>query len=170
MECEETNGKNMNSVRWEMWATFIGIGLIAFNTVLAFHFMKPGEGSEFGLSTIVLSFISFHISAVLAIVMTLRWKVAPGKRLHEIYLDRGINLRIFFHALKLVVVLIPFTLVLNVCIQKTLGTLDYSVSSDPVITWLKTAPYSSWAVLVFGAVVIAPVAEEIMFRVVLNQP
>ncbi len=41
------------------------------------------------------------------------------------------------------------------------------LTENPIVNWMKTAPPDAICLLIFGAIVIAPIAEEVMFRLVI---
>ena len=152
---------------WHVWGTAYALIFIFINSQLIYTFIPAEELDSPTFSTILANFLSFHVTGLVIIVVTIWLFVQPGQRAKEVYLDKGFSLAVVTRAVKITTCLVPAVAVLNIGILALMKKLHWPVSEDPMTHWLLTAPPYILLLLTFGAVVIAPVAEEIMFRLVL---
>ena len=152
---------------WHVWAMAWTLVTIVLGSYLIFSFIPVDTINRPTLSTIIANFLSVHVTGFATILIVLRLRVPPGERLVEACLDKGVSSTIVLYAVKKTMVLVPMVIVLNIGILEFMKKMNWATSEDPVINWFLEASPFIITLLAVGAIVIAPVAEEFMFRLVL---
>ena len=153
---------------WHVWGAAYTLAFICINSQLLFSFFPAENISSPSLVFILANFLSFHITGLVTIAVMIHLFVPPGQRAKEAGLNNGFSMALVIKAMKITIWIVPAVCVLNLGILTLLEKLDWSSSEDPMMNWLQTAPTYTLLLLIFGAVIIAPIAEEFMFRLVLH--
>ena len=150
-------------VRWHLPALFLAVisGLVL---ILVSQQMLPGAPC---VAVLALGFFSMQIGPAVAAVLMMRSRVGAGERCAAVHLDQrpsglgGSGLRVVF-------VVTPLVLAINVVMLLVLGLSGWEPTPNPMLEMLAAGGLGTVAMLIFGAVVIAPVCEELLFRAVLH--
>ena len=152
---------------WQVWAGGCILVSIFFGSQIIYSFISVENITNPSVSIILANFLSFHITGLVAILVIVRLRIPSGERLKELCLNKNYSLSMILHALKVTLFLVPLITVLNIGILTIMKKMNWPISEDPLMDWFLTAPPLTVGLLIIGAVVIAPVAEEFMFRLVL---
>lgn len=148
---------------WHFPALFLAI-LAGLVLMLVSQQMLPGAPS---VAVLALGFFSMQIGPAVAAVLMMRSQVGAGERCAAVHLDQrpsglgGSGLRVVF-------VVTPLVLAINVVMLLVLGLWGWEPTPNPMLEMLAAGGLGTVAMLIFGAVVIAPVCEELLFRAVLH--
>ena len=128
------------------------------------QFEKPLARSVF------LSFLTFHIPALGAVLFTLFSAKPATERKEELRLALPFTWSMLRSSFILVLQIIPLTILLLICSQWVIDRLHLSFDTfNPIANWLTTGDIRVILALTFGAVVIAPFTEEIIFRLIFHR-
>lgn len=166
-ENENSYGYRSRGPSWHVWAMTWTIIAVVFGSQILFSFIPVEAINTPTLLTIITNFISFHVTGFVTILIILRLRVPAGARLAEACLDEEISLKVVHNAFKITVILVPLVTVLNIGILAFMRSMNWPIGEDLVMNWFIEASPSIIILLTIGAVLIAPVAEEFMFRLVL---
>ena len=150
-------------VRWHLPALFLAV-LSGLVLMLVSQQMLPGAPC---VAVLALGFFSMQIGPAVAAVLVMRSQVGAGERCAAVHLAQrpsgmgGSGLRVVF-------VVTPLVLAINVVMLFVLGLSGWEPTANPMLEMLAAGGLGTVAVLIFGAVVIAPVCEELLFRAVLH--
>ena len=174
LSCSERDTEHRHHDRidrptWHVWATGYALIFIFLNSQLFYSFISVENINDPSLCFILGNFLSFHLTGLAAILVIIRLRIPSGKRMREACLDRRFSLSVGMHAVKITILIVPTVTILNLGILILMDKMNWPATDDPMRNWLLTAPLHTIIILVFGAVVIAPITEEFMFRLVLHK-
>jgi|GEM_PF-2331097 membrane protease YdiL (CAAX protease family) len=148
---------------WHFPALFLAV-LAGLVLMLVSQQMLPGAPC---VAVLALGFFSIQIGPAVAAVLMMRSQVGAGERCAAVHLDQrpsglgGSGLRVVF-------VVTPLVLAINVVMLFVLGLSGWEPTPNPMLEMFVAGGLGTVAMLIFGAVVIAPVCEELLFRAVLH--
>jgi hypothetical protein len=134
--------------------------LVTIPALLAAFDLMPNE--EEPVPTIVVGLLTFHLPPLLILILVLRSRVAPGARLEA--MDWRMPSHPIRDSLLALLVIFPSVAV----IFATMQALGVQPEPAPYVRWLQYEPLAVVALLVVAAAIIAPLTEELLFRLVLN--
>ena len=153
--------------RWHLWAMVYTLAVVFFSSQIFYFFIPVGNIGNPDLSFLLANFASFHLSGLVTILIIVVVLVPPGVRLRALYLDKGFSWSCIIRAFRITLVLVPSVGAINFVIVGIMKMMNWKMDEDMMMTWFLTAPLSTIILLGVGAVVVAPIAEEFMFRLVL---
>lgn len=147
--------------RWEPIATCWIVGmLILVPVVLAAMGVAPDPDDVF--PTLLVGLLTFHGMSV-AIILTVVWlRVPAGERLDAMALrmpERPIR-----DTILAMVSILPCVMLIGL----TFHLLEVEIEPAPYVDWIRRGTTTEVLFLVFAAGVVAPISEELMFRLTLN--
>ncbi len=125
----------------------------------------PAAMSDF--VQVLVSFIAFHVAGAVAIIIVLFCHVPPGRRLAELTMTRSHGT--IGVALRWTLGVLPLVIVANAVVHLLMRLLDVPATSDPVLDTLFQSRVHVVAAVAVGAVIIAPITEELIFRLVVHR-
>ncbi len=156
----------VSSHQWHVTAAGCALAAIALSTYIAGAMLPSTDASQPHWLVILANFLAFHVVAVVAVLAVVHRRVRSGRRLDELALATSPTWADVGRALIAATWLVPMVLVLHAGILAILAHNDMAPTPDPVVDWLTTAEPREFVLLVVGAVIIAPFAEELLFRLV----
>ncbi|MFW5996756.1 MAG: CPBP family intramembrane glutamic endopeptidase [Lentisphaeria bacterium] len=139
-------------------------------TMLIIHLITSRSEQLSALSMFWLSFIPLHagaFGAALIVLANFRSAVTKQKALN---LERISGIRNIFFLISLAFLLIPVTGILTYSTMELVRYFGYQPALSPVLEFLRTNQTPAIVFSIFvGAVIIAPLTEEIIFRLVVYE-
>ena len=93
--------------------------------------------------------------------------VSPENRLKELKIHQPFSLSVISYSLLTTTVAILALEAVYALILFVMNGLKLPLTKSPIVEWLQTSSYGVVVLIIFAAVVLAPVFEELMFRLVL---
>ena len=84
----------------------------------------------------------------------------------ELKINQPFSFSVVRYSLLTPILVIPVVEVVYAFILLAMDYFQLPLTESPIVEWLQTSSDSVVFLLVFGAVILAPVAEELMFRLV----
>ncbi len=154
---------------WHVRAACLSIAFIVLSFWGTSTLRTADAAATPDLLVILGSLLCFHVVGTVTIIAVLLNCVPAGRRLSELNMDKGYSIPTLLQSLKYSAFIIPAVLAINVAVLILFRYMQWPIQDDPIIEWLSQARVEVVVPLVIGAVVIAPVAEELMFRLVLYE-
>ncbi len=166
MEIEEKELVNQQP-NWQIPAIFFTIISVIFASQIVYRTV-PAEIMETPIiPSILVNFAMLHGVSLLTICLTVFLLVPRDLRRKALKIDQPPTSSMIVKALITTAIIIPIVeLIFGITIYFMMK-YGFELTENPIVSWMKTAPSNVICLLIFGAVVVAPVAEEVMFRLVI---
>ncbi len=153
---------------WYLLASFFAINISLLATQIAGIFKTSTVTADVpSWSDLLISLLTFHVTGVLVIGTIVVLCLPQQYRRQELSIHHIPKWHEILHHCKTLIWLIPGILIINGIILKIFEMANWSISDDLIMDSFLQGPASVIIVLIIGAVIIAPVSEELFFRIVI---
>ena len=168
MEPEDTDSVH-KEINWQIPAILFTIVFVISVSQIVYQIVPEDVLTTPGITSVSINFAMLHGVCLLTILSTIFILVPRELWWQTLKLDQHPNRSILFKALGTTAIIIPIVQVIFGITVYFMVKYGIELTENPIVNWMKTAPANVMCLIIFGAVVIAPAAEEIMFRLVIYE-